>query len=291
MPSRPVRKWWQNPPVPVLPVGPEIPLLGGDVTEGVVRIGETVRRPPGPHSPIVRTVLTHLATVGFSGAPRWLGTDDKGRDAFSFIEGEVAIRPWPEWVADESRIASVARLVRAYDDAVLPLGLPAFQREPEPPGLPDSIADPPTLLGHMDITPENVVFRDGKAVALIDFDFVRPATRVEEVCNMLLWWAPFKPVTDRQEAMRHVDPVRRARLLVDAYGLHPADRTRIVEVARSIADRSWHLMRYRAQRLGGGWARMWDDGVGDQIKRRQQWLADQQLVLQAAMTAPASEQR
>jgi hypothetical protein len=27
----------------------KIPLTGGDVTEGVVRVGDTVRRPVGPH--------------------------------------------------------------------------------------------------------------------------------------------------------------------------------------------------------------------------------------------------
>ncbi|TMR23805.1 aminoglycoside phosphotransferase family protein, partial [Actinomadura geliboluensis] len=29
----------------------EVPLFGGDVSEGVVRVGETVRRPLGAHSP------------------------------------------------------------------------------------------------------------------------------------------------------------------------------------------------------------------------------------------------
>jgi hypothetical protein len=31
-------------------------------------------------------------------------------------------------------------------------------------------------------------------------------------------------------------------------------------------------MRYRAETLGGGWQRMWSDGVGDRIKNRQTWL-------------------
>src|SRR5206468_3210180 len=109
--------------------------------------------------------------------PRWLGTDERGRDVLSFVEGEVAGRPWPEWVADEDRIAGVARLVRAYDDAVTPLGIPdlawRIDAPPLPPEAPPSVAGPPTLVGHLDVTPENVVFRDGAAVALIDFDLVR----------------------------------------------------------------------------------------------------------------------
>lgn len=272
-----------------LPSGSEVPLLGGDVTPGVVRVADTVRRPAGPHSELVRTVLTHLAGVGFAGAPRWLGTDAQGRDALSFVAGEVAGRPWPAWVADERRALDVARLVRAYDDAVAPLGIPALalQAVPPVPGLPPSLAGPPTLLAHMDVTPENVVFRDGRAVALIDFDLVRPATRVEEVCNVLLWWAPLMPPDDREPVMRGVDALRRARLIVDAYGLPAPERAQVVAVARNAAHRSWFSMRSRAERHGGGWARMWAEGVGERILRRQRWLADNADALHRAVTAAA----
>jgi hypothetical protein len=32
-------------------------------------------------------------------------------------------------------------------------------------------------------------------------------------------------------------------------------------------------MRWSAENLGGGWARMWAEGVGDMINRRQAWFA------------------
>jgi hypothetical protein len=32
-------------------------------------------------------------------------------------------------------------------------------------------------------------------------------------------------------------------------------------------------MRHNARTLGGGWARMWDEGVGAAIERRRDWLA------------------
>lgn len=31
-------------------------------------------------------------------------------------------------------------------------------------------------------------------------------------------------------------------------------------------------MRHNAATLGGGWARMWDEGVGELISRRGDWL-------------------
>ena len=73
----------------------EIPLPGGDVTEGVVRLGDTVRRPLGDHSAQVHLVLRHLEASGFDGAPRLLGVDDRGREILTFVDGEVAGRPWP----------------------------------------------------------------------------------------------------------------------------------------------------------------------------------------------------
>ncbi|MGO4473567.1 phosphotransferase [Arthrobacter sp. M-10] len=264
-----------------------VPLLGGDVTEGLVRVGDTVRRPVSDASPRVRRLLDFLQSAGFQGAPRFLGIDDSGRDTLSFVPGDTAGRPWPSWVADESSAISVARLVRAYDDAVQPLGVPGWARADDaadPLGCPGSIAGPATFLAHMDITPENVVFRDGTAVALIDFDLLRPATRAEEVANLLLWWGAWMPVTDRDPVMRGVDAASRAAMLVDAYGLGPADRAKIVGVTRNAAVRSWHVMRHRALTQGGGWKRMWDEGIGDKILRRQAWLAENAALLHAAIT-------
>ncbi|WP_332602076.1 phosphotransferase [Arthrobacter sp. S2(2024)] len=266
---------------------PAVPLLGGDVTEGLVRVGDTVRRPVSDASARVRRLLDFLQSAGFQGAPRFLGIDDSGRDTLSFVPGDTAGRPWPSWVADESSAISVARLVRAYDDAVQPLGVPGWARADDaadPLGCPGSIAGPATFLAHMDITPENVVFRDGTAVALIDFDLLRPATRSEEVANLLLWWGAWMPVADRDPVMRGVDAASRAAMLVDAYGLGPADRAKIVGVTRNAAERSWHVMRHRALTQGGGWKRMWDEGIGDKILRRQAWLAENAAVLHAAIT-------
>ncbi|HEY4568861.1 MAG TPA: phosphotransferase [Kribbella sp.] len=252
--------------------GEEIPLLGGDVTEGLVRVGDTVRRPPGERAELVREVLLYLEKVGFEGAPRFLGVDSAGREALTYIEGEVAGRPRPSWIADEDRLVSVARLLRAYHEAVEGFGIPENLPAPiEPPGLPD-LNDPPELVGHQDVTPENVVFREGRAYALIDFDFVRPVSRAREVVNLMLWWAPFGDDADLDPEYRGLDRPHRCRLLADAYGLSEADRRRLLPLAIALNERSWSTMKYRADTLGGGWLRMWNEGVGDKIRHRQTWL-------------------
>ncbi|MEV5961046.1 phosphotransferase [Kribbella sp. NPDC051952] len=252
--------------------GEEIPLLGGDVTVGLVRVGDTVRRPPGERDELVRDVLRHLESVGFTGAPRFLGVDSAGRQTLSYIEGEVAGRPWPEWIADEERMISIARLIRAYHNAVESFGIPTNLPAPiEPAGLPD-LADPPELVGHQDITPENVVFRDGRAYALIDFDLLRPVSRARELVNLMLWWGPFGADDDLDPLMRGLDQPRRCRLIADTYDLALEDRKRLMELAIGLNERAWHTMKYRAETLGGGWQRMWSEGIGDTIKHRQVWL-------------------
>jgi hypothetical protein len=263
--------------------GEEIPLLGGDVTEGLVRVGDTVRRPPGERDELVKDVLLHLEKVGFEGAPRYLGIDSAGRHTLTYIEGEVAGRPRPNWIADEDRMISVARLVRAYDDAVEGFGIPTDLPAPiEPPGLPD-LDDPPELVGHQDITPENVVFRDGRAYALIDFDLVRPVSRAGEVANLLLWWAPLGADADLDPEFRGLDRQRRCRLIADAYGLAAPDRQRLMQLTIDRNTRAWHTMKYRAETLGGGWQRMWSEGVGDTIRHRQTWLEENADSLTSAL--------
>jgi hypothetical protein len=74
-------------------------------------------------------------------------------------------------------------------------------------------------------------------------------------------------------------------MLADAYGMSGTDRARVIEVAIMRTRRAWHLMRRRAERDGGGWQRMWDEGVGDIIKRRGAWLDKNAAALEAALTA------
>ena len=44
-------------------------LTGDGVTQGIVRIGDTVRRPLRPFSLTVQAYLAHLRDAGFTGAP------------------------------------------------------------------------------------------------------------------------------------------------------------------------------------------------------------------------------
>src|SRR5438045_6960886 len=96
----------------------EVPLGGGNVSGGVVRIGDTVRRPAGPWTPAVHALLGHLHATGFAGAPRSLGLDQLGREVLTFIPGTIA---WPgdfHLLDSGGRLRRVARLIGDFHDAV-----------------------------------------------------------------------------------------------------------------------------------------------------------------------------
>lgn len=70
--------------------------------------------------------LRHLETAGFGGAPRFVGTDDAGREILTFMEGEVLAAgqswrpgnptPWPSWARTEACLVATARLLRSLHD-------------------------------------------------------------------------------------------------------------------------------------------------------------------------------
>lgn len=267
----------------------EIPLTGGDVSEGVVRVGDTVRRPRGPHSDSVALYLRHLQHVGFAGAPRWLGIDEQGRDVLDYIEGDVPGSPPEPWSTTGEVLARVAGLLRGLHDAsggfAPPLAAVWFgaQVHVELPDEVTEIGEGLELVSHCDVTPQNVVFVAGSPTAIIDYDLTRPTTRLLDVVNTAMHWVPLKHPDDRELVYAGTDAVARLRLFVDAYGLSDADRTRVVHVYQLAALRTWHRMKANAEQLGGGWRRMWEEGVGDRILRRRAWMLEHRDRVDAAL--------
>lgn len=102
----------------------------------------------------------------------------------------------------------------------------------------------------------------------------------------MMWWAPLFDPRDVDPLLRQVDTLRRARILADAYGMSGTDRERLLEVAVLRTRRGWYMMKHHAETRGGGWRRMWDEGVGDVIKRREAWLERNGAALTVALTAP-----
>jgi hypothetical protein len=95
-----------------------------------------------------------------------------GRERLGFIPGDVAVPPHPAWAQTAEALASIARLMRRLHDAAARVGVPDGRWNRE---LADSAGGP--IVCHNDVCLENVVFRDGEAIGLIDFDFAAPGLR------------------------------------------------------------------------------------------------------------------
>ena len=191
-------------------------LEGGIANAGqVVRVGPHVLRPSSAHSASVHAFLRAVRRTGFEGAPSPVGIDEDGRERLVFIDGEVPTSPYPDWAQTDGALSSIARLLRGLHDAA---------RGFDPEGLTwdDRLADPAggTLVCHNDVEPSNVVFRDGVAVALIDFEFAAPGRPVYDLAQLARLCVPIDDDFDQARlGWRPADRPARLRLVADAYGL------------------------------------------------------------------------
>ena len=256
----------------------EIPLLGGIANRGqVVRIGNTVRRPQRPTTPATHALLRHLADVGFDGAPRALGVDEDGREVLSYVPGAAITQPYPAWALTDEALAGVAHLLRDFHEAVS-----TFDATPHrwPSSPPSPFAG--ELISHNDPNLDNVVFRDGRAVALIDFDLASPGSRVWDVACAVRLWAPLRPGTYVDDARRGRELVR-LRSFVDSYGLDEVDRERLVAAIRENHEWSYDIVGTAAERGHAGFAEYWSGGARERAERTRQWYLDNAAVLRRAL--------
>jgi hypothetical protein len=142
-------------------------LDGGVANSGsVIRSGDEVHRPAGPHAEAIHELLGLIRARGFEGVPRPLGLDGS-RERLQYIAGDVPVRPFPAWWRTDMALASTASLLRRLHDLTLGIDPGGRSRWSE------ELADPRggDVICHNDVCPENVVYRDGIAVAILDFDF------------------------------------------------------------------------------------------------------------------------
>jgi hypothetical protein len=147
----------------------EEPLLGGRNASEVVRAGDTVRRARDPGSVFAARLLGYLESAGYPHAPRYLGTDDRGRDILTYVPGRTSDHPAQRAGGAYARGAS---MLRALHD--LTAGHP--------------LAGGRECVLHGDPGPFNTIFRGGMPVAFIDWTSCRPGARLDDLGYMAWTW-------------------------------------------------------------------------------------------------------
>ncbi|TAV41553.1 phosphotransferase [Rhizobium leguminosarum] len=149
----------------------EVPLVGGRITAGVMRVGDTVRRPITAVRSDVHDLLKHLEAVGFEGTPRLLGIDEHNREILSYLPGNV---PLDLDHFSDIQLLSAAALLRRFHDATAYSPLAQKQNA--------------EVLCHNDWGPPNAVFREGLPYGIIDFDTIAPGLRLWDLGYSAFAW-------------------------------------------------------------------------------------------------------
>ncbi|MFH9089906.1 phosphotransferase [Streptomyces sp. NPDC017673] len=257
-------------------------LVGGMMNAGAVfQRGELVERPAPRNARALHAHLLALRDHGFDAAPVSVGGTPDGREQLTFVPGDVPLPPFPDWAMTESALESVGSLLRRLHETSAAVEVDTRAEWPR------DLADPEggTMLCHNDVCPENVVFRAGRAAALIDFDLAAPGRPLWDIAMTARYWVPMlDPASAAALHPGGLDAPARLRILADGYGLSADDRAElpgVIEqatevcrafVARRVADGDPGCLRALAER--GGWER-WD--------RVRTWLVDHRETFTAAL--------
>jgi hypothetical protein len=255
--------------------------LPGGYLNGAVRIGNTVRRTAGPWTPNVHALLDHLRQAGFNYAPKPLGIDDQGREVLEYVAGDTIgdAYPWPDWVWSESLLAEVGTAVAELHAAAADFRVPETATWQFASGAP---ADG-EILSHFDLAPYNVVVRDGRLAAFIDWDLARPLRAWDEVAFVAWEWVPlWHPESARGLGWTSPpDLKRRLDILLEHYGA--VHRTGFIDrVIESVDLRAEEITRHANEGVTG-YVRLVAEGQVANIVRTSEYLRANRDQLRATL--------
>lgn len=235
--------------------------LPGGFVNSVVRVGDTVRRPWGPRAEFVHALLEHLGAHGWSGAPRFLGRDERGREILGYLDGHVAWQDrQPPAVTADASLTAVGRLVREFHDLTAGTDL----------------AGDAEVVCHNDLSPKNTVYDASyRPVAFIDWDIAAPGARVEDVAHSCWQYAGLGPAADIAQA------ARRVRLIRDGYGL--AGTGALVATILWWQDRCWRGIDSAAAAGVPAMMLLRERGTVAEVRAAHDWTAAHRDRLEAAL--------
>ena len=235
-------------------------LVGGEITieDGLVL------RPVRPWTGAVHALLTHLREHGLESVPEPVGVRDDV-EAVTYVPGDAGTDAFSHQVPEEG-LRSAARLLRRIHDATEDFTPPDVVEWAFPP-VPGA-----STVCHGDPGPWNFVWRDGVAVALIDWDYASPAPAVDDVAYALETFVPFRADDFALEHLGFTAPPdrpARLRAFAEAYGLGGTAGLvdRVIDRQQASVTRITHLAGLGLEPWAG-WVR---EGYLDELRSRVRW--------------------
>lgn len=165
----------------------------------------------------------------------------------------------------------MAQLLRGFHDA-------AKDFDPQGHTWNGSLSDPAggTVVCHNDVCPENVVFRDGVAIALLDFEFAAPGHPVFDLAQLARLCVPIENDFDQARlGWLPADRPARLRLVADAYGLGRDGRKELLTAIDVALTRGEEFVRRRVEAGDPNFVEMWNQTDGsERYHRRRRWWND-----------------
>ena len=233
-------------------------LVGGRTATEVVRIENTVRRPVGPHSEFIHTLLKLLEEKSFSHTPRFLGIDEKGREILTFMEGEVSHR---ERIWTDDQLVTTAQMLKSFHDATAGSEL-AGEKE---------------VVCHNDIAPWNTILENDTTTAFIDFDDSAPGNRIDDFAYFL--WTFLELGSNIPVDVQ----ANKIRMLCEAYGLVVGDN--LVDAILEQQDKILANREMSAKNATDEEAREFSASRVDIIRSEIEWVKANRSVLVGAIPA------
>ena len=246
-------------------------LAGGVANAGaVVRVGNHVLRPATADTPRIHALLSYVRAAGFTRVPEPVGIDPDGRERLVYIEGDIACPPFPAWSQTEEWLVSTTELIRGLHDASV-----GFVETCGGPWTTE-LADPQggSTVCHNDVCPENVVVRDGRAVAILDFEYAAPGRPVFDLASFARMCVPLDTEEDAALLGRGgLDPFARLAIVADAYPLDADGRRELVDVLSEQMARGGEFVRRRVEAGDEAFTKMWNEtGGAPRYERRRVWF-------------------
>lgn len=195
-------------------------LTGGNVSK-VYLSGDTIRRELKPGSTKIHKLLQHLENKNFNHAPKFLGTDNRGREILTHIEGEAGHYPLKKYMWSNDVLKEIAEMLRRYHDSVSDFSI---EENWQPI---DNTPQPYEVLCHNDFAIYNIIFNDKRPVGIIDFDVAAPGPRIWDIAYTLYTCIPLSRFFYAENgdavyyhSQKHADSTKqRVRLFFESYGM------------------------------------------------------------------------
>ncbi|UWX95968.1 phosphotransferase [Arthrobacter zhaoxinii] len=229
-------------------------LEGGNVSDGVVRVGSTVRKPWTESTPSVFEFMTAVREAGVD-VPAVIGEDEQGRQVIEFIPGQLAIEMDPLTHAELHRVGAMVRAIhdasetfRPPEDACWIVAIPSPGDE---------------LICHNDLAPWNLII--GDRWAFIDWDAAAPSTRLWDLAYAA---QAFTLSNTKQEPK---DAAQNLKAFVDGYGADESLRKQLPEAMHQRAAAMYQLLKSSHDSGREPWGSMYVEGHGDHWRAATQY--------------------